>query len=164
VARGEILCFIDADSAIHPQTFKAIEEAIASGRIVAGATGLQFERKSLGLMFTYCAAMIMVGLMGMDSGVVFCLREDFETVGGYDENKLYAEDVAFLLAMRRLGRTRGQRLVRLRGVKALGSTRKFDQFGDWHVFWMLAVAMKSLFTGNWNDKNFADRYWYNSGR
>ena len=164
VARGEILCFIDADSAIHPQTFAAIEEAIAGGRIVAGATGIHLERKSLGLMFTYYAAMTVVWLVGMDTGVVFCRRADFETIGGYDENRLYAEDIAFLIAMRRLGRTRGQRLGRLRGVKALGSTRKFDQFGDWHLFWMMAVTIKSLFTWNWNDKKFAERYWYNSGR
>ncbi|MEO8435306.1 MAG: glycosyltransferase [Pyrinomonadaceae bacterium] len=163
-AKGEILCFIDADSAIHPRTFAAIEEAINEGSTVAGATGVKLERRSLGLMFTYCLAMTMVWLMRMDTGVVFCRREDFETIGGYDENRLYAEDVAFLLAMRSLGRTRGQRLGRLRGVKALASTRKFDQFGDWHLFWMMAVGVKSLFTGNWNDKKFADRYWYNSGR
>src|SRR5688572_26385593 len=164
VARGEILCFIDADSAIHPQTFKAIEEAIAGDRIVAGATGIRLERKSLGLMFTYYAAMTVVWLVGMDTGVVFCRRADFEAIGGYDENRLYAEDISFLIAMRRLGRTRGQCLGRLRGVKALGSTRKFDQFGDWHLFWMMAVTIKSLFTWNWNDEKFAQRYWYNSGR
>ena len=39
-AKGDILCFIDADSAIHPQTFDAIQEAIDGGRTVAGATGV----------------------------------------------------------------------------------------------------------------------------
>lgn len=164
IAKGEILCFIDADSAIHPQTFAAIEAAIDEGRTVAGATGIYFERRSAGLVFTYYLAMTVIWLMRIDSGVVFCRRADFETIGGYDETRLYGEDVAFLLAMRRLGRTRGQRLGRLHGVKALGSTRKFDQFGDWHLFWMMAVGVKSLFTRNWNDKKFAERYWYNSGR
>lgn len=163
-AKGEILCFIDADSAVHPRTFAAIEEAIDGGRTIAGATGIDFERRSLGLKVTYCLAMTVIWPMRMDSGVVFCRREDFEAIGGYDETRLYGEDVAFLLAMRRLGRARGQRLGRLRGVKALGSTRKFDQFGDWHVFWMMAQGVKSLVTWNWNDKKFAERYWYNSGR
>ncbi|MEP6708089.1 MAG: glycosyltransferase [Pyrinomonadaceae bacterium] len=163
-AKGDILCFIDADSSIHPQTFAAIQEAIDGGRTVAGATGVDLERRSPGLMFTYYVAMTVCWLMRMDTGVVFCRREDFETIGGYDEARLYAEDVGFLLAMRRLGRTRGQQLGRLRGVKALGSTRKFDQFGDWHLFWMMAQGVKSLVTWNWNDKKFAERYWYNSGR
>jgi glycosyltransferase involved in cell wall biosynthesis len=163
-ARGELLCFIDADSAVHPQTFNAIDKAIRSERYVAGATGVVLERKSLGLLVTYCLMMPMVWLTRMDTGVIFCRREDFEAVGGYDESRLYAEDLMFLLALRRLGRKRGQRLIRVKGVKALGATRKFDQFGDWHYFWMLGHAFKSLITWKWNDEKLADRYWYNSGR
>jgi glycosyltransferase involved in cell wall biosynthesis len=164
VARGEIICFIDADSAVHPQTLNVIEGAIASGRYVGGSTGLTLERKSLGLLVTYCLGAPLVLLTGMDSGVVFCRREDFEAVGGYDEDYMYAEDLLFLMALRRLGKTRGQRLTRLPKVRALGCTRKFDQFGDWHYFGMLGHAIKSLITGNWHDKNLADRYWYKSGR
>ncbi|MDX6403449.1 MAG: hypothetical protein QOH70_904 [Blastocatellia bacterium] len=164
VARGEIICFIDADSAVHPQTFNVIAEAIASGRFVGGSTGLTLERKSFGLLVTYCLGAPLVLLTGMDSGVVFCRREDFEAVGGYDEDYMYAEDLLFLMALRRLGKTRGQRLTRLPKVRALGCTRKFDQFGDWHYFGMLGHAIKSLITGNWHDKNLADRYWYKSGR
>jgi glycosyltransferase involved in cell wall biosynthesis len=163
-ARGEVLCFIDADSAIHPQTFDAIDRAIASGRYVGGSTGLKLERKSLGLLVTYCLAAPVAFITRMDSGVVFCRREDFEAVGGYDDNRLYAEDLVFLMALRRLGQSRHQRLRRLSNIKALGCTRKFDQFGDWHYFGMLGVAIKSLMTGNWHDENLANRYWYNSGR
>jgi glycosyltransferase involved in cell wall biosynthesis len=163
-ARGEILCFIDGDSAIHPQTFDAIDRAIASGRYVGGSTGLKLERKSLGLLVTYCLAAPVAFITRMDSGVVFCRREDFEALGGYDDNRLYAEDLVFLMALRRLGQSRRQRLTRLSNIKALGCTRKFDQFGDWHYFGMLGVAIKSLMTGNWHDENLANRYWYNSGR
>jgi glycosyltransferase involved in cell wall biosynthesis len=163
-ARGEIVCFIDADSAVHPQTFGAIDKAIISGRYVGGSTGLTLERKSLGLLVTYCLGAPLVLITRMDSGVIFCRREDFEAVGGYDESCLYAEDVLFLMALRRLGGKRGQRLTRLSSVKALGCTRKFDQFGDWHYFGMLGHALKSLVTWNWHDEKLAERYWYNSGR
>jgi len=164
MATGEILCFIDADSALHPQTFDAIDQAMTSGRYVWGATGVVLERKSFALMVTYCLMMPMVLLTGLDTGVAFCRREDFEAVGGYDESRLYAEDVILPLALRRLGRTRGQRTTRLPQVNALGCTRKFDQFGDWHYFWMMGHAMKSLITSNWHDEKLADRYWYDSGR
>ncbi len=163
-ARGEIVCFIDADSAVHPQTFDAIDQAMKGGRYIWGVTGAVLERKSFALMVTYCLAMPMVLLTGLDTGLSFCRREDFEAVGGYDESRMYAEDVIFPLALRRLGRTRGQRLTRLPQVKALACTRKFDQFGDWHYFGMLGHAIKSLITGNWHDQNLADRYWYKSGR
>jgi glycosyltransferase involved in cell wall biosynthesis len=163
-ARGEIVCFIDADSAVHPQTFDAIQRAIAGGRYVGGATGLTLERKSFGLIVTYWLCAPLALITRMDSGVVFCRREDFEAVGGYDESRLYAEDVLFLMALRRLGGKRGQRLTRLSTIKALGCTRKFDQFGDWHYFGMLGHAFKSLVTWNWHDEKLAERYWYNSGR
>jgi glycosyltransferase involved in cell wall biosynthesis len=163
-ARGEIVCFIDADSALHPQTFNAIDRAIESGRYVAGSTGLTLERKSLGLLVTYCLGAPLVLITGMDAGVHFCRRADFEAIGGYDESRLYAEDLMFLMALRRLGQSRGQKLTRLSSIKALGCTRKFDQFGDWHYFGMLGHVFKSLVTGNWNDERLAERYWYNSGR
>ena len=31
-ASGEILCFIDADSAVHPQTFNELERVMSTGR------------------------------------------------------------------------------------------------------------------------------------
>ena len=163
-AVGEILCFIDADSAVHQQTFNAIDTAMKTGRYVWGVTGAKLERKSFALIVTYALMMPMVLLTGLDTGLSFCRREDFEAVGGYDENRLYAEDVILPMTLRRLGRTRGQKTVRLPRVKALACTRKFDQFGDWHYFWMLGHVFKSLVTWNWNDEKLAEEYWYNSGR
>ncbi len=164
VSTGEILSFIDADSAIHPQSFNAIDRAMKTGRYVWGVTGAVLERKSLPLLLTHYMFMPMVWTTGLDIGLSFCRREDFEAVGGYDESCLYAEDVLFPWALRRLGRSRGQRLTRLPRVKALSCTRKFDQFGEWHYFWMMGHAIKSLITRNWHDERLADRYWYNPGR
>jgi glycosyltransferase involved in cell wall biosynthesis len=163
-ASGEVLCFIDADSAIHPQTFDEIERAMNTGRYVWGVTGAVPERKSFALLITHYMFMPMVLLTGLDIGLSFCRREDFEAVSGYDESRLYAEDVLLPWALRRLGRKRGRRLTRIPKVKALASTRKFDQFGDWHYFWMLAHALKSLTTWNWQDEKLAERYWYNPER
>ena len=163
-ARGEILCFIDADSLIDPRTFNAIDRVMNTGQYIWGVTGARMERSSLALMLTYWVCMMIVLISGLDIGLSFCRRADFETVGGYDEDRLYAEDVLFPLALRRLGRARGQRLVRIPQVKALASTRKFDQFGDWHYFGMLAHAFKSLITWNWHDEELAERYWYNPER
>jgi glycosyltransferase involved in cell wall biosynthesis len=164
IAQGNIFCFIDADSQIHPRTFEAIDEALANDQVIAGATGVWLERKSSGILFTYCLMVPFVWLTGMDTGVVFCRREDFQAIGGYDESRIYAEDVAFLLALRRRGRQHKQRLTRLRSVKAMGSTRKFDDFGDWHYFSLAFRAGLGFIKGQATDREIADRYWYRPRR
>lgn len=163
IARGAIICFIDADSQIHPQTFNVITDWLGRDDIVGGATGVTLERWSAGIAVAYAMLVPLVWVMKMDTGVVFCRRADFDAVGGYDETLRFAEDVKFLWALRRVGRTRGQRLVRARSAKAIASTRKFDQFGDWHY-----AAM--LFKAPWISRSrrsrdaFADDYWYRPGR
>lgn len=163
-ASGEILCFIDADSAIHPQTFNEIERVMKTGRYVWGVTGAVPERKSFPVLVTHYSFMPMVWLTGLDIGLSFCRRQDFEAVGGYDESRLYAEDIFLPWALRRLGRARGQKFIRIPKAKALSSARKFDQFGDWHYFPMLVLAVRNLVTSNWTDEKLAGRYWYNPER
>ena len=159
-ARGSVLAFVDADMRIHPQTFNAVDEAMSQERFVAGATGVTLERWSLGLALMFAMFLPLAWLTRMDTGVVFCRREDFVRVDGYNEARRYAEDVQFLLDLRRLGRRRGQRLVRLRPVKAIASTRKFDKYGDWHYFtWLPRVLLKTLVSPG-TLKQFVDRYWY----
>ncbi len=158
-AGGEILAFVDADSLIHQRTFDAVTESFTTGRYVAGSTGVTPDRWSPGIAVTYAIFLPLVWLTRMDTGVVFCGRADFTTVAGYDEDRYFAEDVAFLWALKRRGQSRGQRLVRLRGVKAISSTRKFDQFGDWHYLTrMPRMGMAALRSKQLPD--FARRYWY----
>ncbi len=160
VARGTILCFVDADMRVHPRTFGAIAAAMASERAIGGATGVTLERWSLGLACTYAMLLPMVWLTGMDTGVVFCRCGDFWAVGGYDETLPVAEDVAFLWALRRLGRRRGAALVRLRAAKAVASTRKFDQHGDWHYFTKVIPRVLAAGGRPARMSGLIEEYWY----
>ena len=164
VAEGEILCFVDADSEVHPETFDAIEDSLATGGVVAGATGVRMERWSLGIAVTWALFMPMVWLTRMDTGVVFCRKDDFVAIGGYDERRFFAEDVQLLWDLRRVGRKRKQRLTRLRTVKALGSTRKFDLHGDWHYFSDLFGLLPKMLWSPRASNEFADKYWYGEQR
>ncbi len=163
-ARGEVLCFVDADMRIHPATFDAIDRALATGRVCGGASGVTLERWSLPLAATYAAMLPVVWITGMDSGVVFCRAADFLAAGRYDERLRVAEDVAFLLALGRLGRRRGQRLARLRGVKAVASTRKFDDHGDWHLLALPVRLALAWLRRRRAAEEFIERYWYDPRR
>lgn len=159
-ASGGWLGFVDADSRLHPETFPAIETALSDPCVIGGATGLTPERMSPGIAAAWWACLPLVRLLGLDSGVVFCRREDFEALGGFDEDKLVAEDVSFLLALKRRGSGRRQRFVRLAQVPALFSTRKFDEHGDW-FFLPTAVRLAWLKAmGSPRAEGVIRRYWY----
>jgi len=160
VATGSILAFVDADIRIHEQTFNAVETAMATGRVVAGATGVELERWSLGIGVTYALLMPLVWATRMDTGVVFCGRGDFEAIGGYDESLRFGEDVRFLVDLRRRGRIDGRGLTRLRGVKAIACMRKFDRFGEWHYFRMAPRLAAGLLFSNRRSEALIRRYWY----
>ncbi|HVM42134.1 MAG TPA: glycosyltransferase [Gemmatimonadales bacterium] len=162
-AHGEVLAFVDADSRIHPETFNAIASALADGRVIGGATGVTMERWSAGLAATYAVLVVLVWLTGFDTGVVFVRRTDFEAVGGYDRRRRFAEDVAFLHALWRRGRKTDRRLVRLRGARAIASSRKFDEHGDWHYFGFFRQAI-AQWLGMGDLDATAERYWYHPSR
>jgi glycosyltransferase involved in cell wall biosynthesis len=163
-ARGEIVAFVDADMRIHGGTFNAIEQALASDRIVGGATGLTLERWSFGLVVTFVAILPVVWLTRFDSGLVFCRRSDFLATGGYNESFRLAEDVAFLYALRRVGRRKRMRLTRLTQVKAVASTRKFDEHGDWHYLTTLPRLMLGMLFRQRGAVSEIERYWYEPNR
>lgn len=163
-ARGEIVGFVDADMRIHPGTFDAIETALASDRIVGGSTGITLERWSLGLAVTFALLLPAVWLTRFDTGVVFCRRSDFEAIGGYDESLRLAEDVAFLYALRGIGRKNGMRLTRLKHVKAVASTRKFDDHGDWHYLTTLPRWLVAFLFRRPGALGEIERYWYEPRR
>jgi hypothetical protein len=105
-------------------------------------------------------ALPLLWLGGVDTGVVFCRRADWETVGGYNEELLVSEDLQFLFDLKRLGRKRGQLFARPKGVKAITSTRKFDKHGDWR-FLAKALTAPLLFLFSPNKfQRWARKYWY----
>ena len=98
--------------------------------------------------------------VGIDTGLVFWRRADFEAVGGYDEALPYAEDVDFLVRLSRHGRRDRRKLVRLRGVRTVTSTRKFDRHGDWHWFTRMPSLAWGVLRRRVTLSDFARRYWY----
>ena len=97
------------------------------------------------------------------TGLVCCRREDWTRVGGYSERLLFAEDVRFLLDLKKLGRKQAKAVGWLRDVPATFSTRKFDEHGDWHY---IVMPLRFLLAALWYPalRRWAERYWYGEQR
>jgi len=163
-ARGQVFVFVDADNIMHPDTFNAIDKSLSSGKVIAGSTGVNMQRMSLGIAVTYALMVPLVWLTRMDTGVVFCRRDDFETIGGYNEDLLFAEDVQLLWDLMRLGWKQDRKLSRIRTVKATYSTRKFDKHGDWHWLGLIFRFIYGLLFSKSSLDKFAHTYWYGNQR
>ncbi|HEY2825226.1 MAG TPA: glycosyltransferase [Gemmatimonadales bacterium] len=163
LARGELIAFVDADIQVHPDTFVAIDHFLSSDAVAGGTTSATLDRWTPGLVSLFAIFWLLAWLTRVDTGVVFCRRADFELIGGYDERRRVAEDVAFLVALWQLAWRRGQWVVRIPRVKAVWSTRKWDHFGDWHYFKMIRYG-RDLWLNRGDGAKFVDEYWYRPKR
>ena len=159
VASGEILAFVDADSRVHPQVLNAIHRTL-SPRVIVGATGITMSRSSAGIALTMLVVGVTAHLLRVGPGVVFCRRKDWAEIGGFDESRLYAEDVKFQSDLKRLGRQRGQKFAWAKNVRTVSSARKFDKHGDWHAFGLLWHWVR----GPAAFRSFVKDYWYDPNR
>jgi len=169
-AQGKIVAFADADFRIHPETFNYIDSVMTRPELIGGATGLVMERWSLGIAVTWYAVMPLLWLLNLDGGVWFCARADFVALGGYNERRMFGEDVDFLTRLKRLGARRRpkQRMAGHWTAKRLGlppalvlnSTRKFDKHGDWHMVTDVLRSGVFLLFSRARLREYAWRYWY----
>ncbi|MFN0008388.1 MAG: glycosyltransferase [Planctomycetota bacterium] len=104
-ARGEILVFVDADTRIDGAVLRAALAALRSGAVGGGAE-VRFDGRVpwYGRSFAW-AVLAFARMARLASGCfVFCTREAFEAVGGFDESLFGAEEWALSRALARKGR------------------------------------------------------------
>jgi GT2 family glycosyltransferase len=96
----------------------------------------------------------------VSGGVFWCGLADYRAVGGFDERLIIGEDVDFARRLRIHGRKTGRRFTKLRGAPVIASTRKFDRYGDWHIFAMARQLPEILAATKGTDSSWADRYFF----
>src|SRR6202011_636274 len=112
----------------------AIDRALSSGTTVGGGTVIQPERSSPGIQVTLWSFNLWMRICQISCGTFWCYRRDFESIGGFDENLVSAEDIDFAKRLKAYGKRVQRPFSTLRGAYIVTSCRKFDVFGDWCVF------------------------------
>jgi len=104
-ARGEHLLFVDADTWLPGETARAALAAMRGGAAGGGAR-VRFDAPVPRYARPGVAATLGVfRLFNMTVGCfMFCTRDAFDRIGGFDERLFAAEEVAFSLAIKRVGR------------------------------------------------------------
>jgi glycosyltransferase involved in cell wall biosynthesis len=104
-AHGDTLVFVDADTVVPPETLAAAVRALEAGAAGGGAH-VAFDGPLPWYARPGTAATLgFLRLFTLAAGCfVFCTRRTFEAVGGFDERLFAAEEIAFSVAVKRVGR------------------------------------------------------------
>jgi hypothetical protein len=90
-------------------------------------------------------------------GAFWCLRKDFEAIGGFNESLVSAEDVDFAKRLRVYGKVQKKKYGTIFPDGIITSARKWDIFGSWRVLQKLPKVFRIL---SGKDQEVADEYYY----
>ena len=130
-AHGEFLFFVDADTTCNPKAVAGALRAMERGAVGGGAPtwvdaheAVPLYAKLLGTV-----AVILPVIAGFTGGAfMFCTREAFRAVGGFNERLFWGEEAGFALALKREGKfvvlwqkvtTSGRRFRKIGGAQLL---------------------------------------------
>jgi glycosyltransferase involved in cell wall biosynthesis len=156
-AQGERLFFVDADTTINPRVVASALRWMDKGAAGGGAPA-RFERDApLYAHFLLWWLGLWMRLAGIAGGAfMFCTRDAFLAVGGFDERLFGAEDAAMSWALKREGRfvvlwkyvfTSGRRARGVQGLQMMAS--------------LIGMA---FFPGMLKRRSSVKKIWYESNR
>lgn len=106
-AQGTRLCFVDADTRIDARVLRAAIEALDAGAVGGGCAVVLDGDVRWSLRVLTRALMVVFRWTRVTPGCfLYCTREAFDAIGGFDTRWYAGEDVAFGRALSRIGRMR----------------------------------------------------------
>jgi len=103
-AGGDVLVFVDADTKVPAATIRSALAALEAGAVGGGALTL-FDGGSWILRALVGCFVFLLRRLRIASGCfLFCRRDEFERLGGFDESLFAGEEIRLSRALRRRGR------------------------------------------------------------
>lgn len=160
-ATGDIVVTIDADSRMSRNMLTEIRRQFETGKYIGGGVMVWPERWSLGILVTAVILCVVILRHRVSGGLFWCLRQDFEAIGGFDENFVSVEDLDFAKRLKVFGKVKGKRFKTITKAHIVTSCRKFDRFGDWYLVRNPRLVWR-IFTGK--SREDADHFYYDVKR
>ena len=162
-ASGEWLLFLDADSKPSHELLMDLLEVAQDDRVIGGGVTLLQD----GNFFGFGVALRLWNRWSRISkeaagSFLYCRREAFETLGGFDAKFFAGEEIDFSRRLQKLARTRGQKMVILHRHPLLTSSRKATLYKPREFF---GFFMKTIFRrGKTLEKREDCPIWYDGRR
>jgi len=142
-SRGHYLIFIDADTRIQPELLTEALRRLEDTPCVGGGSVIKFEGE-VSAVGRFCIgawerisrfARIAAG------SFLFCRRDAFEAVGGYDESLYASEEVRFSRQIKKWGKAEGRSFDILDHAPAMTSARKLKWYSGAQILGWVALMM-----------------------
>lgn len=134
-AKGDMFIFVDADTLANESVVKAAVKALREGAVGGGASVYFEGRLPLYAKLVLPSSIWLSRVARLAGGCfLFCTREAFEAVGGFDERFFCAEELVLGKALKQRGR-----FIVLR-ESVITSGRKLRDYPAWKLL-RLAVMM-----------------------
>jgi glycosyltransferase involved in cell wall biosynthesis len=129
IAKGKYLIFLDADTIISAQLLSKTLQLLDSGKIAGGGTVLDSSQTKL------LKVKLLIGLWNFISRFrklaaglyLFCLRQAWQDVGGFDETVYIAEELLFSKHLKKWAKKHDKKF-RILNIPVQTSLRKFYWF------------------------------------
>jgi len=160
-AQAEWLLFLDADTQLNTELLRATLAALSSGTVCGGGSVIRFDREPTGMVpraLTWFWNTISMQLRLAAGSYIFCLRQAWEEVGGFDQGLYAGEEIYFSGKLKGWGRKRGLRFIILADAPVVTSARKLEWYGQWEMLrhmlllsWPGAIRRRAR-CGLWYDR------------
>ena len=142
-ASGRSLIFIDADTRIRPELLVEALHRLEETPCVGGGSVIKFESEvsalgRIGIWLWECTSRFAHIAAG---SFIFCRREAFEAVGGYDESLYASEEIRFSRLIKKWGRFNDLDFVILDKAPALTSARKLTWYSGSQILGWIALII-----------------------
>jgi glycosyltransferase involved in cell wall biosynthesis len=142
-ASGRSLIFIDADTRIQPELLVEALHRLEETPCVGGGSVIKFESEvsvlgRIGIGLWECTSRFARIAAG---SFIFCRREAFQAVGGYDESLYASEEVRFSRLIKKWGKSYGLDFVILDKSPALTSARKLNWYSGPQILGWIALMI-----------------------
>jgi glycosyltransferase involved in cell wall biosynthesis len=133
---GEWLIFLDADTRLNADLLAATLRLLQAGGVCGGGSVVRFDVVKLaplhaGLMWLWNTISVQLSLAA--GSYIFCPRQAWEAVGGFDQTIYAGEEIFFSRKVKRWGRERQLRFIVIAGSPIVTSSRKLEWYGQWKM-------------------------------
>jgi glycosyltransferase involved in cell wall biosynthesis len=154
---GEVIVFVDADTLVPESFVWRIHQVMADPASLGGAVDTDYRPAHFHLEAYLWLWRLLGRATGMAQGAAqFYRREDFFTLGGFDERLFMGEDVELFWRLKKLAKRTNGRVMVIDDIQVVPSCRRYDQW----PFWRTLVWTNPLLAALYKRRQTVWRGWH----